>query len=137
MLDEVGLRKEETFDEENSVRLVLADSQAWAIPKPWLQIRPIFRDGRVVTKYRVLTYGPAIDELIEAIAATETADEQVSAVASLAAYLLQWQYELTDADLDQLLAYMVGNEESMTWLKRVMEIATGSDGPKVFRAGGG
>jgi predicted O-methyltransferase YrrM len=136
MLDEKALRNDK-FDEVNSVRLVLADGQAWAIPKPWLVVRPVFREGKVVTAYNVLTYGQAVDELIEAVADTDSVVGHISAVASLAAYFLQWHYSLTDRDLDGLLAYRSGDAESMEWLKRVMEIATGSDGPKVSSVGGG
>lgn len=136
MLDEVAKRKPETFDEANSVRVVLADGQEWAFPKPWLVVRPVFRDGRVVTRYNVLTYGQAVDDLIEAVAGSDSAVEHICSVASLAAYFLQWHYTLVDAELDQLLAYRSADPESMNWLKRVMEIATGSDGPKVSCAGG-
>lgn len=136
MLDEVAKRKPDLFDEGNSVRIVLADGQAWAFPKPWLVVRPIFREGRVVSRYNVLTYGPAVDDLIEAVAGSDSAVDHICAVASLAAYFLQWHYDLVDSELDQLLAYRAADEASMNWLKRVMEIATGSEGPKVSCAGG-
>ncbi len=88
-----------------------------------------------MANYPVFTYGPAIDGLIDAIGDCEVLSEQMVAVASLAAYLLQWHYELDDDDLDSLLAYRVADEESRAWFNRVMEVATGRSGPKVRRAG--
>jgi hypothetical protein len=134
MLDEFGLRLT-NFDEDNSVPVVLADGQLWWFPKPWLEIRPQFEGGRATGNVNVLTYGPEIDALLAAQAGCEEFEEQMVAVASLAAYLLQWHYVLTDPDLDLLLAYRVGDAASQAWVARVIEIATGHSGPKRPRAG--
>ncbi len=136
MIDERAKRKE-NFDERNSVAVAFADEQTFFVPKPWLEVRPSFSDGKVTANYNVLTYGPAIDVLLDAIAECEYLAEQMVAVASLAAYLLQWHYELDDDDLDSLLCYRVADDASRAWLDRVMEVATGRSGPKVRRAGGG
>jgi hypothetical protein len=132
---EIELRKD-TFDEANSVPVVLADGQTWFVPKPWLVIRPTFKDGVVVSTYPFLTYSDKLDVLIDAIAEAEDLDFIVSATATLAAYLLRNHYELTDSDLDRLLAYRVGDPASLEWLGLIMETATGRNGKKVARAGG-
>ncbi len=136
MLDETQRRKS-NFDEGHSAPVVLADGQRWYLPKPWLEIRPVFRDGKAVSAYNVLTAGPELDELVEAIADADTAKAQVIGVATLAAKLLRHHYALADEDLDQLLRFRIGEEASMAWVEAVIEIATGQSGPKRSRAGGG
>jgi hypothetical protein len=135
MLDEKAKRKD-NFDERNSAPVVLADGQSWFIPKPWLEIRPVFRGGKPVSAYRVLTAGPELDALVEAMAQCEDLDCQVIAAASLAAHLLCWHYDLTDAELDSLLAFRAADPASLNWLRDVCAIATGRSGPKVCSAGG-
>jgi hypothetical protein len=130
VLDETSKRKP-NFDERNSAPVVLADSQTWFVPKPWLEIRPVFRGGRAVRAYPVLTRGPELDGLVEAMAECEDLDSQVVAVASLAAHLLCWHYELTDAELDGLLCFRRGDEQSLNWLREVFAVATGQSGLKV------
>ena len=85
MVDERSKRKP-NFDERNSAPVVLADGQVWHVPKPWLKVRPVFRGGRAVSAYRVLTCGAELDGLVEAMAEAEDLDGQVIAIASLAAY---------------------------------------------------
>ena len=128
-LDESSLRKP-NFDERNSVPVVFADGQAWHVPKPWLEVRPVFKKGKAVTSYPVLTHGAQLDELVETMADCEHLDAQVVAAASLAAHLLTWHYNLADAQLDQLLAFRRGDEASHQWLRDVFAIATGNSGPK-------
>lgn len=134
MIDEKSKRKP-NFDEANSAPVVLADGQAWHVPKPWLEVRPVFRGGKPVSAYRVLTCGPELDELVEALAESDELDAQVVAVASLAAYMLRWNYDLTDADLDQLLAFRCSDPASLQWMHDVFAIAVGRSGPKVSSAG--
>jgi hypothetical protein len=136
MIDERARRKP-NFDERNAAPVVLADGQTWHVPKPWYEVRPIFRKGRAVSAYRVLTYGPQLDELVKALSDNDDLDAQVIGVASLAAYLLQWHYELTDKDLDGLLAFRCFDPESLAWYRDVFAIATGRSGPKACCAGDG
>lgn len=135
MLSELERRKP-NFDEVNSVRVVLADGQRWALPKPWVEIRPVFRNGAAVDVQVSLTYGPHIDALIASVGVAETWGQMVSAVASLAAWMLCWHYDLADDDLDELLAYRVGDPVSSAWIEQVTETATGRSGPKAGSAGG-
>jgi hypothetical protein len=130
MLDEV-LKRKGNFDARNSAPVVLADGQAWHVPKPWLEIRPVFRGGKAPAAYRVLTCGPELDALVEAMAECEDLDSQIMAAASLTASLLLWHYDLSDQELDQLLAFRRGDEQSLNWIRESIAIATGRSGPKV------
>jgi hypothetical protein len=134
MINEVSKRKA-NFDERNAERVTLADCQTWAIPKPWFEVRPVFRDGRAIDAYSVLTCGPDLDALVEALGDCDDIYEQVSAVATLAAHLLGWHYDLSDADLNSLLAFRQADAASLDWMRRIVEIATGRSGPKVSSAG--
>jgi hypothetical protein len=136
VLDEQAKRKP-NFSERNSAPVVLADGQSWWVPKPWFEVRPVFQQGRAVNAYPVLTNGPELDELVTAMTDCDDRMSQVTAAASLAAYLLAWHYDLADPELDQLLAFRADNEGSLTWLREVFAIATGQSGPKVSSAGGG
>jgi hypothetical protein len=129
MIDETAKRRP-TFDGANSAPVVLADGQTWHVPKPWLEVRPIFRGGKPVSAYRVLTCGAELDALIEAMSDADELDAQVVGVASLAAYMLRWNYDLADAELDQLLAFRCSDPESLQWMRDVFAIATGRSGPK-------
>jgi hypothetical protein len=129
-LDEEMHRKT-GFDQANSAPVVLADGQTWYLPKPWLEVRPVFRGGKPATAYRVLTCGAELDGLIEALSDADDLDQQVIGVASLAAYMLRWNYDLDDAELDQLLAFRCSDPASLQWMRDTIAIATGQSGPKV------
>ncbi len=135
MIDEKTKRKP-NFDERNAAPVVFADGQTWFVPKPWLEIRPVFRGGKATAAYPVPTCGPELDALIEAVADAEDRVAQVAAVATLAAELMSWHYDLADAELDQLLAFRLADEASMNWIREVFDIATGQSGPKAYGAGG-
>jgi hypothetical protein len=130
VLNEAAKRKP-NFDERNSAPVILADGQTWFIPKPWLEIRPVFRGGKAVTAYPVLTCGAELDALIEAMTECDDLESQIIAAASLAAHLLCWHYELTDPELDGLLYFRRGDERSLQWLREVFAVATGQSGLKV------
>ena len=134
MLSEPEKRKP-NFDERNSVPVVLADGQSWFVPKPWFEVRPVFRRGKPVGSYLVPTSGPELDGLVSAISDCDDWIEQIVAVASLAAHLLTFNYELQDDDLDQLLAYRAADPASAEWVRDVIDIATGASGPKAYGAG--
>ncbi len=134
MIDEKQHRRP-SFDEANSAPVILADGQTWYVPKPWLEVRPVFRGGKPTAAYRVLTCGAELDGLIEAMADADDLDAQVIGVASLAAYLLRWNYELSDSELDQLLAFRCSDPSSLQWMRDVFSVATGRTGPKASSAG--
>jgi hypothetical protein len=134
-MDEKAKRKP-NFDARNAAPVVFADGQTWYVPKPWLEIRPIFRNGKAVDAYPVPTCGPELDGLIDAIGQADDHFAQIAAVATLAAELLRWHYDLSDAELDGLLAFRSADPASLQWVRDVIGIATGQSGPKVYSAGG-
>jgi hypothetical protein len=136
MIDEKARRKPE-FDESNAVWIALADGSRWALPKPWLEVHASFRQGRAVATYPVLTYGPELDELVDAIGACRDNAALIIGAASLGALLLRRHYDLSDDDLDRLFAVRVGDPTSWDWVQAVIDVATGSGGPRSFRGGSG
>ena len=134
MSDERAKRKVE-FDEQNSVWITLADGGRWAFPKPWLEIHAAFRGGRAVSSYPILTYGPELDELVNAIGECRDNAALIVGAASLGAFLLRHNYDLSDEDLDRLFAVRVGDPSSWDWAKAVIDVAAGTGGPRSFRGG--
>lgn len=135
MIDEIGRRKA-NFDGANSVPVVLADGQAWHFPKPWVELWPRFEAGAVRSTYPLLTCGPRLDALIAATREADSDAALLSAAATLGAWLLQSQYDLSDADLDTLFRGSMADPDSWSWVGEIMEVATGSRGPKRWRGGG-
>lgn len=123
-------RRKETFDEPNSVAVTFHGGETWFLPKPWLEVRPVFRRGRAVDSVAMLTNGPELDELVDAIAEAESFAAQIVGAASLGAKLLLYHYDLADEDLDRLLCFRVTDPASMEWVQKVIEVATGRSGPK-------
>ena len=129
MLPETEYRRE-TFDEEFSEAVVLADGQEWYFPKPWLAFRPVFRDGKPVDSVRYFSCGPELDSLLEAISSAETLTGQLMAAMALAGLMLLRNYDLTDEELATVLVYRPGDPESSKMLSAIIAIATGNSGKK-------
>ena len=136
MIDETSRRKP-GFDEANAVWIALADGGRWAFPKPWLEIRAAFREGRAVATVPVFTYGPELDALIDAIGACRDNAALILGAASLGAFLLRQHYDLSDEDLDRLFAVRIDDPSSWDWARAVIDVATGSGGARSFRDGSG
>src|SRR5262245_42909255 len=101
MLSEMDKRRPE-LNERTSVPVVLADGQAWQFPKPWLEIHAVFHDGKANgDTYPVLTCGPELDALVDALGQCEGNDAVLCGAATLGAHLLRRNYDLTDAERDQ------------------------------------
>jgi hypothetical protein len=130
-------KREANFDERSLVPVLLADRQQWWFPKPWLEVRPTFANGKATSAHCVPTHGRELDALVAAVGEADNLPDQVVAVASLAAHLLAFNYTLEDHELDQLLAFRIGDDSSRDWLHEVVRIATGQSGPKAWSAGGG
>ncbi len=136
MTGEKAKRKPE-FDERNSVWIALADGARWAFPKPWLEVYASFREGRAVSTYPVLTYGPELDELVNAVGECRDNAALIIGAATLGAFLLRHHYDLSDEDLDRLFAVRVDDPSSWDWARAVIEVATGCGGSRSFRGGSG
>jgi hypothetical protein len=129
LIDEKTVRKP-TFDEANSAPVVLGDGQSWFLPKPWLEVRPVFRGGRAVDTLPVMTTGPEFDALRDAVHAAE-GDDIILTAANLAAYMLSRNYDLADEQFATILAFRDG----ATWLRDVVRHAAGVSAPKAGCAG--
>jgi hypothetical protein len=135
MLDERSKRRPEC-DPAASAPVRLADGQEWLFPKPWLEIHASFAGGKAEGHYPVLTAGPELDELVEAISGCEDNAALLSGAATLGAALLLRNYDLDDRELDQLFAFRPVDPPSWDWAKEVIGIATGQGGTRSFRDGG-
>lgn len=135
VIDEKSHRTED-FDEQNSVWIKLADGQQYAFPKPWLEIHASFTGERATAHYPVITTGPELDELVDAIGQCEDNAALLSGAATLGAHLLCRNYDLTDRELDQLFAFRMGEPSSWDWAHEVIRVATGQSGTRSFRDGG-
>ncbi|WP_165072123.1 hypothetical protein [Paludisphaera rhizosphaerae] len=120
-------RRRDGFDpaDGSSVPVRLADGWEWYIPRPMMEIVPIFEGGKAVDSARGITCGPEIDVLLEAIAAETNHVRQVLAVLTLGAFLLQRNYDLSDDELRRLLVFRPGDEASESMLRGIVEVATG------------
>ena len=91
----------------------------------------MFRGGKAVAAYPVLTCGAGARRAGRGgRPRPRTWIGQIIAVASLAAHLLCWHYDLTDADLDQLLAFRRADERRSTGLREVIRDRDGAIRPK-------
>jgi hypothetical protein len=136
MIDETVKRRPD-FDERHSTWITLADGSPWAFPKPWLEFHATFAGGRAVAGRTVLTYGPELEELIDAIEGCRDNAALLVGAASLGAYLLRRNYDLGDRDLDRLFAVRAGDPSSWGWAREVIGVATGTTGSRSFRDGSG
>jgi hypothetical protein len=132
MIDEESRRREEF--QEASTWVTLADGQRWAIPKPYLAIFPTFRDGLAVESFQHLTYGPHIDAMMEAIRECEDLEGRLLKVLTMGAYLLHRNYDLSDAELEELFVYRLDDPASAEMVGAILDVAAGR-GKKV-RSGG-
>jgi hypothetical protein len=107
MISELS-RRRDNFNEQNSVPVKLADGQEWGVP---------VRSDAVTT------------ELLAAIAAAGAGADDVAVItglaSTLAAHLLRSHYDLSDEDLDGLLAYRADDAETFRWMPTVVSIAAG------------
>jgi hypothetical protein len=117
-------RRKPDFDADNCTPIVLADGQEWYFAKPWLEVRPIFRDAKVVAGPRMLTCRE-LDPLIEAIGAEENPMKQAWGVLNLGALILLRSYDLDDAELGRLFILRPGDADSDRMLREIIEVATG------------
>lgn len=136
MLDEPSKRRE-TCDPRSSVPVRLADGQEWLFPKPFIEIHASFDGGKARATYPVLTYGPDLDALVEAMGQCDDNAALLIGAASLGAYLLKQNYDLADEELDLLFTFRLGDPDSWDWARSVIDIATGQSGGQSFFGGGG
>jgi hypothetical protein len=125
-------RRRDDFDARGCEWVALADGQRWALPLPWVELRAHFRGGKAVAAIPAVSYGADVDALLEAIAGCHDPAVLLSGAATLAAELLRRNYELSDAELDALLAFRGGAPDATAWARDVLEVATGQRGRRLL-----
>lgn len=105
----------------------LADGQEWYFPRPMLELRPHFRDGKPVHLSRFVTHGEELDNLLRGISEAEDGATQILAVLRLGGELLLRNYDLTDNHLEQLFRYRVDDTtgQSIAMLEAIIDVASG------------
>jgi len=123
-LDEIALRNE-SFSA--GVKIKLGDGQEWWFPKPIIEFRLSFEDGKPA-QYALsrptygLEYWALFDEFVDA----DGALDQASALANLAIYLLRRNYNLSNDDMAKLLPYIGDDEEAVSIWREIADIAMGN-----------
>lgn len=133
-LDEIALRKS-SFSEEDSARVEMADGQRWALRRPVLRIRPKFENGRAVAT-PMLPYLEGGSELQSYIDAVNADGDFVTAALNVGAYLLSFNYDLSDDQLAELFSFAEGGDDQFDWIGRIVRVANGIDAPKGPTSGG-
>ena len=118
-------RRRGDLDTELCTPITLADGQAWYFPRPWLEIRPIFREGKATARTRLLTCGDELDTLLEAIGTEEDGIAQALSILTLGAFLLLRNYDLADDELGRLFILRPGDPDSDRILHEILDVATG------------
>ena len=122
MLDEIALRKPESFVEGH--RVPLEDGKRWSIRRPRIRLRPVWGkpetvnvNGKDMTfdvsiKHEV-SYGPDFKEFTDLLFSDETNEYALlRAQFGLLVGLLRENYELTDDDIATLVAVTPGDPDS-------------------------
>lgn len=134
MIDEAAKRRE-TFDEDASSPIVLADGQSWCLRKPTIELRTTFRNGKAAAAYPVPTLSRELDNLVAAIAEADDNNAVLIGAATLGAALLVPNYDLTDSELDTLFSGRPGDPDSWDWARSVMDVATARNRERSFGDG--
>jgi hypothetical protein len=118
-------RRKADVDIENCTPITLADGQSWYFPRPWLEIRPIFRAGKATANTRMLTCGNELDTLLEAIGTEEDGISQAMLILTLGAFLLMRNYDIKDEELGRLFILRPNDPDSDRILHEILDVATG------------
>ncbi len=132
MLDESALRKS-TF-QADSAPVVMADGQAWHLPRPYVEFFPRYEGGQLVTVASETHLGPEFDRLVEAALPSDTGGVSFQAYFALAGWLLERNYDLPDEALGALLRHRRDDDASIERMRGVLDVATGQ-APKAPAAG--
>lgn len=123
---------------EAAVWITLADGSQWAFPKPWVEVRSRFNGGVAGIGAARTTHGPEFDAAIDALRAAETNRDLIIGVMVIGAHLLRKNYDLDDAELEELFIFRFADEsleaESLAMVQAIINVATGQ-GEASFRDG--
>lgn len=110
MLDEKALRKPEFSDGH---KVVLADGQAWTLPKPRIRFRPKIVDGKVEIGGGP-SFGPEFDDKLDILFGVTQTDpaERLRVKFEVAVRLLAANYNLEPGDFAELIVLEPGDPVS-------------------------
>jgi hypothetical protein len=117
------------------IEVRLSDGQIWLVPKPRVRIRPV-RDASGMRLVGLFTFGDAYNAKWEAWAGATSNSAQKAALLDLAFDLLQRNYELSDDELSDLLAWDPEDPEGEARMEALAAIA-GGESPKPSPGGSG
>jgi hypothetical protein len=123
VLDEKSLRRPEFAVDSVAVRM--ADGQDWYLPKPWVALAPVVKDGRVVSLGSRTMFGPEFDTLIDAVDQADDGLDVIKSMFGIGVYLLSRNYEIPDESFGELLQFRRGEESENNLLQAIMEVARG------------
>lgn len=113
------------WNEDRGTWVELSDGQRWLLPRPYLTLNPVFKDGEPTHTWMFYSYPPDLQNVLDRITAATNTDELVLATVALGAMQLRANYRLTDQELGQVLCYRVGDPASQEMLREFINVATG------------
>lgn len=132
-MDERSKRKTPArWSEARCHPVVLADGQAWLIPRPTWWIQPVFEGGQVkrvdgvaqTSRHFGYSAASGVDDLVETLAGLEDLAAVISIVATIAGRLLREVYDLAERELDELLCIRPDDSDPTRWVRGVMAVVT-------------
>lgn len=127
MIDERSRRREDFNDV--AVPVAIGEWGVFYLPKPWVQLRAKVVDGRPVAVLGRSTFGPDFDAMLEEIREEDDPWKRIELSLGVAVFMLRLNYDLADAELEDVTTFHLGNPDDARWLTEVLEVATGI-GPK-------
>jgi hypothetical protein len=135
MLDERSLRKP-TCSVEDSTPIVMADGRPWLFRRPFLRMRAKFAGGKAAESRMVpyLEGGSELESLLDALTGE---GDFLAAVMNIGAYLLSFNYDLSDEALGEIFSFAaISGDDPMEWARQIVRCANGADAPKAPTSGG-
>ena len=126
-LDEKLLRRP-SFSEGYAIRL--CDGQEWTFPKPWLRFVPKRKEDGMFGMAVENSYGPEYSSLVDRYTTLEPGPDgdfdRLELRMHMAATLLIQNYDLSDDDLADLLAFEPDHQDNVSmWVNEIMRVLLG------------
>lgn len=135
-------RRRPGIDAAGSVPVRLADGNEWLVPRPRIDLVPVFKDGILADVGRRYSFGEAFYRKQAALAdaAGGPAGPYLLAAFDLAIDLLGRNYDLDESDYQALIPYRDSDPASVAMWRAIVAVASGDgppagDGPKAGDSG--
>ncbi len=103
----------------------LADGQEWTVPLPRVRMKPRRDESGEVQLAAFFTFGDAYDLKWARLNQARDVIEEKAAICNLAFDLLQRNYDLSDEECAELLAWFEGDDAGTAMLSALYDIASG------------